>query len=73
MLCEGTGRTAGAGARQVGVRDYTRGLLLIERKSVEPLAADTAPDHVSAKHQALHHFLAKADWSDEAVLAKGRG
>jgi hypothetical protein len=40
---------------------YCTGLLLpIERKSVEPMAARLAPGHVSAKHQSLHHFVAKA-------------
>ena len=43
-------------------------MLPIERKSVEPLAAHTDPWHVSAKHQSLHHMVAKSDWSDEAVL-----
>jgi SRSO17 transposase len=45
------------------------GLLLPgERKSVEPMAARLAPDRVQAMHQSLHHLVAKADWSDEAVL-----
>ncbi len=40
------------------LRDYCTGLLLpVERKSVEPLAAVTAPDRVSAKHQSLLHFV----------------
>jgi SRSO17 transposase len=48
---------------------YCTGLLLpVERKSVEPMAAQIAPGHVSAKHQSLHHFVAKAAWSDDAVL-----
>jgi SRSO17 transposase len=45
---------------------YCTGLLLpVERKSVEPMAALLAPGQVSAKHQSLHHFVAKASWSDE--------
>jgi SRSO17 transposase len=44
----------------------------VERKSVEPLAAVTAPARVSAQHQALLHFVANAPWSDAAVLAKVR-
>ena len=53
--------------------DYCTGLLLpLERKSVEPLAAVTAPQRVSAKHQSLLHFVGKAPWSDERVLAKVR-
>jgi SRSO17 transposase len=43
-------------------------MLPIERKSVEPLAAHTDPLHVSAKHQSLHHLVAKSEWSDRAVL-----
>src|ERR671928_871585 len=50
-------------------RAYCMGLLLPgERKSVEPMAARLAPDRVQAMHQSLHHLVAKADWSDEAVL-----
>jgi SRSO17 transposase len=55
------------------MRDYCTGLLLpVERKSVEPMAAATAPARVSAKHQSLLHFVGKAPWSDEAVLSKVR-
>jgi SRSO17 transposase len=53
--------------------DYCRGLMLpIDRKSVEPLAAYADPMHVGAKHQALHHFVAKSDWSDVALLDRVR-
>lgn len=56
--------------RRVSLKDYCRGLMLpIARKSVEPLAAHTDPMHVRAKHQSLHHFVAKSAWSDTAVLA----
>lgn len=51
------------------VRSYCTGLLLPgERKSVEPMAARLAPERVQAAHQSLHHLIAKADWSDAAVL-----
>ena len=43
-----------------------------ERKSVEPMAAVTAPARVAAQHQSLLHFVGKAPWSDERVLAKVR-
>jgi SRSO17 transposase len=43
-----------------------------ERKSVEPLAAITAPASVCAQHQSLLHFVGLAPWSDEEVLAKVR-
>src|SRR5215216_4110610 len=53
------------------LRDYCRGLLLPgERKSVEPIAAVTAPARVSAKHQSLLHFVANAPWSNERVLSR---
>jgi SRSO17 transposase len=47
-------------------------LLPGERKSVEPIAAVTAPARVAAQHQSLLHFVAQGNWSDEAVLAKVR-
>jgi SRSO17 transposase len=59
--------------RNAGLQDYCRGLMLpIHRKSVEPLAAHTDPLHLSARHQSLHHFVAKAGWSDSAVLTRIR-
>jgi SRSO17 transposase len=52
---------------------YCTGLLLPgERKSVEPMAARLAPDAVGAKHQSLHHFVAKAPWDDAGLLAAVR-
>ncbi|MES2260599.1 MAG: IS701 family transposase [Pseudomonadota bacterium] len=59
--------------RRAGLKDYCTGLMLpIARKSVEPLAAHIDPMHVRAKHQSLHHFVAKSSWSDDAVLASVR-
>ena len=59
--------------RTTGMKDYCRGLMLpIARKSVEPLAAHTDPLHVAAKHQSLHHFVAKSAWSDSAVMSRVR-
>ncbi len=59
--------------RAAPLRDYCTGLLAAEgRKSVEPMAAVTAPAEVSAQHQKLLHFVANAPWSDERVLAKVR-
>jgi SRSO17 transposase len=43
-----------------------------ERKSVEPMAARTAPSRTAAQHQSLLHFVGNACWSDEDVLAKVR-
>ena len=59
--------------RAAPLRDYCAGLLTAEgRKSVEPMAAVTAPSRVSVQHQKLLHFVASAPWSDEPVLAKVR-
>jgi SRSO17 transposase len=55
------------------MENYTKGLLLpIERKSVEPMAARLAPGNVRQMHQSLHHIVAEAAWSDEAVLRQVR-
>jgi SRSO17 transposase len=55
------------------MRDYCTGLLLPgERKSVEPMAAVTAPGRVAAQHQSLLHFVSQGGWSDASVLAKVR-
>src|ERR1700681_3552272 len=55
------------------LRDYCTGLILPgERKSVEPMAARTAPARTAAQHQSLLHFVGVATWSDEKVLAKVR-
>ena len=43
-----------------------------ERKSVEPIAAVTAPARTSAQHQSLLHFVGESDWSDETVPTKVR-
>jgi len=56
--------------RKARVVGYCTGLLLPgERKSVEPMAARLDPLQVPSLHQALHHFVAMAPWSDAAVLA----
>ena len=68
-LTDGIGHAARVGP----MRDYCTGLLMpCERKSVEPMAAATAPARASAQHQALLHFVGEGAWSDEAVLAKVR-
>jgi SRSO17 transposase len=70
---EGLTSVIGHADRAVPLRDYCVGLLAAEgRKSVEPMAAVTAPAGVSAQHQKLLHFVAEAPWSDERVLAKVR-
>ena len=55
------------------LKAYCTGLLLPgARKSIEPMAARIAPARVQATHQALHHFVAKGEWSDSALLAQVR-
>lgn len=57
--------------RHAGLKGYCTGLMLpLSRKSVEPMAAWVDPLHASARHQALHHFVAKAQWSDVEVLRR---
>jgi SRSO17 transposase len=59
--------------RAAPLRHYCLGLLMPgARKSVEPMAAVTAPSRVAAQHQSLLHFVGNAPWSDERVLAKVR-
>src|ERR671913_1119933 len=59
--------------RATPLRDYCTGLLMpAERKSVEPMAAVTAPARVAAQHQSLLHFVGQAPWSDAAVLTRVR-
>ena len=54
-------------------QDYCIGLILTEgRKSVEPLAAVTAPERTAAQHQSLLHLVAQAPWSDQAMLIRVR-
>jgi SRSO17 transposase len=57
--------------RHAGLSGYCTGLMLpLSRKSVEPMAARMDPLHASARHQALHHFVAKSEWSDEQMLRR---
>ena len=59
--------------RVAPLKAYCTGLLLPgARKSIEPMAARIAPARVQATHQALHHFVAKGEWSDDALLAQVR-
>src|SRR5262249_25235049 len=71
---EGLASVIGHADRERPLRDYCLGLMLpCERKSVEPIAAVTAPARVAAQHQSLLHFVNQAAWSDDEVLAKVRG
>src|ERR1700709_1621050 len=70
---EGLSSVLGHSDRSGPLRDYCTGLILPgERKSVEPMAAKTAPGRTAAQHQSLLHFVGVASWSDEKVLAKVR-
>lgn len=70
---EGLMNVVGHADRCGPLRDYCTGLMLPgERKSVEPMAARTAPARTAAQHQSLLHFIGVAAWSDEKMLAKVR-
>jgi SRSO17 transposase len=59
--------------RREPLRAYLTGLLLDgDRKSVEPMAARIDPRHVQARHQSMHHFVAKAAWDEQALLEVAR-
>ena len=68
---EGLVSVIGHADRARPLRDYCVGLMMpCERKSVEPMAAVTAPERTAAQHQSLLHFVGEGRWSDEKVLAK---
>jgi SRSO17 transposase len=70
---EGLASEIGHADRVNPLHDYCTGLMLPgERKSVEPMAARTAPARTAAQHQSLLHFVNASPWSDEKVLAKVR-
>ena len=70
---EGLARVIGHADRVNPLRDYCSGLMMpCARKSVEPMAAVTAPARTAAQHQSLLHFVNQAPWSDAKVLAKVR-
>ncbi len=74
MYTDGLAKAAGHADRNIPLKAYCAGLLLPgERKSVEPMAARLAPDNIRRTHQSLHHLVADAPWSDEAVLGSVRG
>ena len=70
---EGLVSVIGHADRAEPLRDYCVGLIMPgERKSVEPIAAETAPGRLAAQHQSLLHFVGQSPWSDEIVLSKVR-
>src|SRR5258708_8360854 len=70
---EGLVSVIGHADRAKPLRDYCLGLVMPgDRKSVEPMAALTAPERTAAQHQSLLHFVGEGGWSDEEVLSKVR-
>ncbi|MCP1845746.1 SRSO17 transposase [Bradyrhizobium sp. USDA 4524] len=70
---EGLASVIGHADRKAPLRDYCVGLMACGgRKSVEPMAAVTAPERTAAQHQSLLHFVGSGAWSDEKVLSKVR-
>ncbi len=70
---EGLATAVGHEDRHAPLKNYCRGLLLPgERKSIEPMAARLDPDSIQPMRQSLHHLVAKAPWSDEALLDQVR-
>src|ERR1700739_473853 len=71
VFVEGLVSVIGHADRARPLFDYCLGLIMPgERKSVEPMAAVTAPDRTAAQHQSLLHFVSQSPWSAEGVLAK---
>ena len=70
---EGLVSVIGHADRAGPLHDYCLGLVMPgERKSVEPMAAITAPGRTAAQHQSLLHFVGQGGWSDDDVLGKVR-
>jgi hypothetical protein len=70
---EGVVSVIGHADRARPLFDYCVGLIIPgERKSVEPMAAVTAPDRAAAQHQSLLHFVGQSPWSDEGCFGQSR-
>ncbi len=68
--CDGIVSTLLHADREQPARWYIKGLMLPgERKSVEPMAARVQPEQVRSAHQSMHHLVADAPWSNEAMLS----
>lgn len=67
-------KALGHASREQAACWYLRGLMLPgERKSVEPMAARVYPNDVESAHQRMHHLVADAPWTDQALLAAVAG
>jgi SRSO17 transposase len=54
------------------LRDYCQGLIMpCERKSVEPIAAMTAPERTAAQYQSLLHFVRPVALAGREGLGQG--
>ena len=70
---DGLAKAAGHEDRHTPLKNYCKGLLLPgERKSIEPMAARLDHANVERMRQSLHHLVARAPWSDEALLEQVR-
>ena len=59
---DGIAAVLGHASQAASARARCTGLLLPdERESIEPMAAWIEPGRVGAKHQSLHHVVAKAE------------
>jgi len=68
--CDGIVSTRLHADREQPARWYFKSLMLRgERKSVEPMAARVQPQQVRSAHQSMHHLVAEAPWSEEAMLS----
>jgi SRSO17 transposase/transposase len=66
-------KVIGHADRHEPLRAYLVGLILPgRRKSVEPMAARIDPYHVQARHNSMHHFVAKAPWDEEIIIRVAR-
>ena len=67
-------KALGHASRGQAARWYLRELMLPgERKSVEPMAARVNPGNVESAHQRMHHRVADAPWTDQALLVAVAG
>ena len=69
---EGLASVIGHADRAGPLRDYCMGLMMpCERKSVEPMAAVTAPARTAAQHQSLLHFVGEGAVVGRAGAGQG--
>src|SRR5205085_12095297 len=70
---EGLVGVIGHADRARPLHDYCLGLMMpCDRKSVEPMAAVTAPERTAPQHQSLPRCVGEGRWPDKMVLGKVR-